>query len=80
MNTTIDYLNAVKAKIGAVSDYDLAKKLNITRAGISSYRVGRTFFDDEMCLKVAQILEVPAFEVLLSIQAERTKSHEVKAA
>lgn len=79
MTTTIEYLDALKSKLGAVSDYDLAKKMNVTRAAISSYRIGRSNFDDEMCLKVASLLDVPAFEVLINVHAERSHNPLVKA-
>lgn len=80
MKTSIEFLDAVKAKTGAVSDYQLAKILNVTRAGISSYRMKRSYFDDEMCLKVASILEIEPFLVLASIHAERAKTAPEKAA
>lgn len=79
MTTTIEYLDALKIKLGAISDYDLSKKLGVTRGGISSYRVGRTFFDDDMCLKVASILDLPPIEVILNVHAERSQNPIIKA-
>lgn len=80
MKTTIDYLNEVKARIGAVSDYDLAKKLEVTRASISNYQNGKRYFDDEMACKVASILDVEPSEVLISAHIERTQNDTVKSA
>lgn len=74
MSATIEYLEAVKLKTGATSDYQLAKVLESSRGGISSYRTGRTHFDDLMCLKVADILEVDPLLVISEIHAERAKS------
>lgn len=79
MTTTIDYLDALKAKTGAPSDYALAKILNVSRACVSRYRNGLGYFDDEICLKVASILELPEIEVLLNVHAERSTSPLVKA-
>ena len=80
MKTTIDYLDDLRAKTGATSDYKLAPILGITRTAISNYRSKRSFLDDEVCLKVAQILEINEFEVILNSHAERSKNPLIKAA
>lgn len=79
MTTTVEYLDALKIKLGAVSDYDLAKKLGCGQSRISNYRTKRSFFDDETCLRVASILEIPDFEVVLNVHAERAENPIVKA-
>ena len=79
MNTTIEFLDALKAKTGAGSDYQLHKILGVTRSGISSYRCGRSYFDDEVCLKVASILEISPALVFAAVHAERAKSEPEKA-
>lgn len=79
MNTTNEFLDAVKAKTGAGSDYKLANILEVTRGGISSYRTGRTCLDDETCLKVASILEIDPAMVFAAIYAERSKNADAKA-
>lgn len=78
MKTTIDYLNDVKAKTGAVSDYALAKEMGITRAAVSIYMSKKRTFSDETCLKVASILDVDPSEVLIAAHIERTKNETVK--
>lgn len=80
MQTTNEFLNAVKSKTGAVSDYVLAQKLGITRAAISKYRNNRSSLDDEICLKVARILDINAGIVLSAIHAERAKNLDEKSA
>ncbi len=80
MRTTNDFLNAVKANTGAVSDYVLAQKLGLTRAAISKYRNNKSILDDEVCLKVARILDIDAGIVLTAIHAERAKTTEEKTA
>lgn len=80
MQNTIGFLDAVKSKTGAESDYQLAKVLGVTRGGISSYRTGRTFFDDKMAVKVAGVLGIDAGIVLAAAHAERAKSEAERAA
>lgn len=80
MKTTNDFLNAVKASTGAVSDYALAQKLGVTRSSISNYRNNKSNLDDETCLKVARILGIEAGIVLAAIHAERAKNVDEKKA
>lgn len=80
---TADFLNALRQKHTLQSDYALAKFLGVGATTISSYRVGRSCFDGDMALKVAELLEMPAGYVLACIEeerAERTKRPQVKAA
>jgi plasmid maintenance system antidote protein VapI len=79
MNTTTEFIDAVKAKTGAASDYKLASILDVTRGGISSYRTGRTCLDDETCIKVASLLDIDPAIVLTAIYAERSKNEATKA-
>lgn len=80
MQTTNEYLDAVKAKTGAASDYALAKILNVTHSRISNYRTGYSKMDDYLALQVAQILEIEPFIVMASIHAERAKTEPEKNA
>jgi predicted transcriptional regulator len=79
MKTTVEYLDEVRAKHGLRSDYALAKVLNATRSGISSYRVGRTSFDNMTAAKVADLLGINPMEVIAAINHERAKSDETRA-
>jgi len=80
MTTTIEYLNAVKSKTGAVSDYALAPKIGLSKQMISRYRLKKDFLSDEVALKVASILEVDPAIVLISVHAERAKNEPEKRA
>jgi plasmid maintenance system antidote protein VapI len=78
MRTTIEFLDALKAKLGVTSDYALAAKLGITRAAVSGYRTGRDYFGDEMAVTVGELLGInPAF-VMTCAHAERAKAGKVK--
>lgn len=80
MNTTQDYLDAVKAKTGATSDYQLAKIIGVRPQTISSLRVGRTHLGNENAIKVAEILDIDSGIVLSAVNAERAKNDQEKAA
>ena len=80
MRTTVEYLDALRARHNLPSDYALSKLLNLTRSAVSSYRTGRTYFDDETAMRVAELLDLDPAHVLSIIAAERTKSEKVKKA
>lgn len=80
MKTTLDYLNDVKAKTGAASDYALSKELGVSRQAISDLRLRNGHLSDETCLKVASILEIEPSEVILSIHFEKSKTDTVRSA
>ncbi len=79
MNTTIEFLDALKAHTGATSDYALAPILGITRSAVSKYRNKHDFFSDAMAIKAAQILEIDTDFALLAIRAERARTPDEKA-
>lgn len=68
---TADFLNDIQAAYGLTSDYQLAKKLGVTPQAVYSYRSGRTFFNDEVSLKVAHLLELDPLIVLACANADR---------
>lgn len=79
MRTTVEYLDAVKARLDLPSDYAIAKVLGITRAAVSRYRNGHGVFDDEVCFAVAEILDINPLEVIVAAQSERAKNDDSKA-
>lgn len=72
MKTTVEYLDAVKAKLDLPSDYAAAKALGVTRAAVSRYRNGLGTFDDLTAARVAQILGVEPIEVIAATNFERS--------
>ena len=80
MNTTCDWLDAVKAKLQIKSDYALAKAWGLRTTRLSNYRSRRSFLDEEMVFKIADALDVDAAIILASVEAERAKRPQVKAA
>jgi len=80
MKTTVEFLDEVKAAHGLTSDYQLSKHLVCTRGAISSYRMGKSYLDEEMACKIANDLGLDSGYVLACIASERAKKPEVKAA
>jgi len=79
MKTTIEFLDAVKEKLGVTSDYALAKRLGFSLSAVSSYRTGRRALDDDAALTVAIALEIHPFNVIAAVNAERAKTPEQRA-
>lgn len=52
------FLDAVIEKHGLKNDAELAGHLGLVKSAISHYRTGRNFMNNEVCLKVAQALEM----------------------
>ena len=78
MRTTIEFLNALKAKNGGASDYRISQLLGCTRASVSKYRTGRSFFDNQTAIKMAKLLDVDAGYIAACVHLERAKSDEEK--
>lgn len=79
MQTTIGFLEAVKARHGLTSDYQLAKFLGVTRSCISKLQSGRDPMGEKTALKVANALEIDAGYVLACAHLEGAKGEEIKS-
>jgi len=80
MKSTKQFLNAVKAKTGAASDYALAKELDTSKQNISNYLGKDRPMSDDIALKVASILEIDPYIVLAAVHAEHAKTEAEKSA
>lgn len=78
MKTTLEFLEAIRAKLGGISDYAIAKELGVTRAAVSKYRNGLSGFDDETAVKVARVLDIDPAAVVTAAHAERSKNPELR--
>lgn len=78
--TTVEFLDALKARHGLSTDYKLAKFLHIRQQAISNYRIGKQHFGDEVAIMIAAQLDLDPGYVLACIHEERTKRPQVKAA
>lgn len=79
MNTTLQFLDAVKLKHGIESDYGLAKLLGVGGSCIGNYRSKRSYLDDKMALKVAEALGIDWAYVAACANSERAKDAGMKA-
>lgn len=73
MKTSCEFLDAVKAKHCLVSDYALSKKLDVGQSCVTHYRKKRSFLDDDMAVKVAELLGLEVAYVLACVHAERAE-------
>ena len=80
MKTTCHFLDAIKSRYNLPSDYAAAGKLGITRSAVSSYRKGKSFFDDHTALTVATLLEIDPGIVLACAHAERARNDAERSA
>jgi transcriptional regulator with XRE-family HTH domain len=79
MKTTVQYLDALKARSGLPSDYAAAKALDLTRGAVSRYRLGTSTFDDITAVRVAEILGIEPLEVIAAANIERAKDDGTRA-
>lgn len=75
---TLEYLQAVKTRLGITSDYALAARLGITRSAISKLQLGKGVFGDDVALTVAQILDLNPLVVIAQANAERASTAEMR--
>lgn len=77
---TVDYLDALRARLSVDSDAKVAAALGLTRSAASQYRARGVTFDDSVALKVAGILGIEPETVLADMHAERAKDPAVRQA
>ncbi len=80
MQTTIEFLDAVKTLRGLTSDYQLSKHLECTHSAISNYRMKKNYLDEGIACRIADELDIEPSYVLACVASERAKRPEVKAA
>lgn len=76
-STTVELLDALKARRGLTSDYQLYKALGWHQTTVSSYRCGKTSMTGAHAIRIADELELPRAYVLACMEAERERNGEV---
>lgn len=76
METTIDFLERLKAKYGGITDYRAHQVLGIPKSTVSAWRTGRTTMSDETALLFAKELDIHPAYVIACAHAERCKNPE----
>lgn len=79
MTHTTEYLDACKVSLQVESDYALAKKLGISTGGIANYRSARSYPDDQVCAKIAEVLGVEPGVIVAGVQVDRHQADESAA-
>lgn len=69
-----DYLEMAKMITG--SDYETAKRMDVTKQAISNWRRGTSHPDSYACSRLAEILEIPELKVIATNGIETEKSEE----
>lgn len=68
---TTDYIEALKPLAKSRSIYAVAQLLEMRDDTVRHYAKGRRFFDAYACFKVAELLDIPATQVIADVEAER---------
>ena len=72
--TPSEYLDEAKKTIGITSDYELAKRLEITRGSITGMRDGSRNIPMAIAFKVAITLNLDPATVLADLESQREKN------
>lgn len=68
---TIDYLNEAAKRVGAKTDAELARALNMNRSTVCRYLKGERVMDDYTAARVAELLGIEPLQVIAAANAER---------
>lgn len=77
---TYDYFKLLKKELNVNTAYAVAKILDVNKQTALNWEQKKTSFDDTSAVKVANILKIPAEEILLNVKIERTKCPEAREA
>lgn len=74
---TTDYVDALRTKLGARSDYHLSQLIGVQQNQIARYRKGGTF-DNTMAARVAKLLAIPPLAIIADMEFERAKDEKAR--
>ena len=78
MQTTNQLLDRIKADKQITSDYRLAKVLCVTKSAITNYRYGKSSPNDEVGIRMADLLNADPGHITACLHAERAQSPEIR--
>jgi hypothetical protein len=79
MKTTADFLDDLKKKFNTDSDAAAARAIGVNhRQQVSRWRQMHSTFDDELCLKIADTLDVDPTYVVACMHHQREKNQALK--
>lgn len=70
---TSDYLDLAQKKTGKRNDNQLSELLGWSRSKVNNYRHNRQGMDNEAARQIAEILDVPVWQIIADMEAERQK-------
>lgn len=73
---TSEYLDAAQQAMGIRSDYELARRLSISKQRISAYRTGKEWPDNYTVIRLAIALNLDPVAVLADLESQREKRPE----
>lgn len=79
MKTAAQYLDAIRDRHGLNSDRKAALALGLSQTAIARFRSGAETFSDETAVKVAELLELEAAEVMIAAHAQRSRDPRTRA-
>ncbi|WP_330109946.1 hypothetical protein [Methylophaga thalassica] len=74
-----EYIEEVKRANGLDTDYKVAKLLGCGQNKITQYRAGQTM-DNETARQIAEILDIPVWQIIADMESERQKDPSKKKA
>lgn len=80
MKTTADFLDDLRAKLGATSDGKLALALKLDRQQVSRWRQQKNAFDDDTALKFAAQLGIEPDYIMACMAVQRSRTPEARSA
>ncbi|GGE65605.1 hypothetical protein [Shewanella carassii] len=73
-----DLLDLIKAAYGLTSDYQVMKRFGFSQTGISSWRTNRSFPDDMVLVRFAEVLDIKLGVLVLHSVIWRKKDPQIK--
>ncbi|WP_345864582.1 hypothetical protein [Shewanella algae] len=73
-----DLLDLIKAAYGLTSDYQVMKRFGFSQTGISSWRTNRSFPEDKILVRFADVLDINLGVLVLHSMIWRKKDPEIR--
>ena len=66
-----DYLDLLKEKYKLKNDTEIGELLDLSKQAVSGYRCGDRNFGPDICMKIAELLDVPPEKIAADMMAAR---------
>jgi transcriptional regulator with XRE-family HTH domain len=75
-----DYLDLAHKKMGVRTDNKLREKLNWSSSKVNNYRHNKQMMDNEAARQIAEVLDVPVWQVIADMEINRAKDEPTRKA